>query len=137
MKISEMEFGSLLSYSVRGTYQADEKSKSIMRDLKRDGITESGILTTKHIAQAIRKDLEHYPFSDFFNSNTILVPAPKSSLSVSKMLHVPERIAAALINEGLCRSFESCLERVDAVARSSGQRNAFKRPIRQRNITSR
>lgn len=127
MDISEIEFGSLLSYSVHGTTKKDEESKSAMRNLKRDNVLSSDILTSEYVAQAMKKEIKEYPFADFFNSNTTLVPIPRSSLPIPGMLWVPERITTALINNGLGRSSESCLERVTAVARSSGQRVGSKR----------
>lgn len=127
MNISEIEFGSLLSYSVRGTSKRAEESKSAMRNLKQDNVLNSGILTSEYVARAIKKDIKKYPFADFFNSNTVLVPIPKSSLPIPGMLWIPERITTSLINNGLGRSSEPCLERVTAVARSSGQRVGSRR----------
>jgi len=127
MDISEIEFGSLLSYSVRGTSKKDEESKSAMRNLKNDNVLRSGISISEYVAQALKKEIKEYPFADFFNSNAILVPIPRSSLPIPGMLWVPERITTALINNGLGRSSEPCLERVSAVARSSGQRIGSRR----------
>ena len=127
MNISEIEFGSLLSYSVRGTSQKDEGSKTAMRKLKQDNVMNLRILMSEYVAQDLKKRIKELPFADFFNSNTIFVPIPKSSLPIPKMLWVPERITTALVNNGLGRSSESCLERVTAVARSSGQRVGSKR----------
>lgn len=127
MDVSEIEFGSLLSYSVRGTSKRAEESKSAMRNLKQDNVLTSDILTSEYVAQAIKKEKNKYPFADFFNSNTILVPIPKSSLPIPGMLWVPERITTALVNNGLGKSSEACLERVTAVARSSGQRVGSRR----------
>lgn len=127
MDISEIEFGALLSYSVRGTSKKDEESKSAMRNLKQDNILNSGILTSEYVAQSMKKNIERYPFVDFFNSNTILVPIPRSSLPLPGMLWVPERITTALVKNGLGKSSESCLERISAVARSSGQRIGSRR----------
>ena len=127
MDISEIEFGSLLSYSVRGTSKKDEESKSAMRNLKQDNVLSSEILTSEYVAQALKKEIKEYPFADFFNSNTVLVPIPRSSLPIPGMLWVPERITTALISNGLGRSSEPCLERVSAVARSSGQRIGSRR----------
>lgn len=127
MEISETEFGSFLSYSVNGTSKKAEESKSAMRNLKRDNVLRSGILTSEYVARAIKKDLEKYPFTDYFNSTTVLVPTPRGSLPIKGMLWVPQRITTALINNGLGKSSEACLERVIAVSRSSGQRTGVLR----------
>lgn len=122
MKISEIEFGSFLSYSVSGTSKKAEESRSAMRNLKRDNVLRSGILTSEYVAQAIKKDIKKYPFEKYFNSNAVLVPTPRGSLPIEGMLWIPQRITTALINNGLGKSSEACLERVIAVSRSSGQR---------------
>lgn len=128
MNISRIEFGSLLSYSVRGASQKDKESKTVMRNIKQDSVLDSGILTSEYVARELKKGIKGYSFADFFNSDTVLVPIPKSSLSMAGTLWVPERITTALINNGLGRTSEACLERATAVARSSGQRVGFKRP---------
>ena len=53
------------------------------------------------IAQTIRNKLGSYPFSDYFNENTLLIPTPKSSLPQRDELWVPQRIALAMANNGL------------------------------------
>ena len=119
MKISKVEFGSLLTYSPHGHSKKDEESKAAMRNLKNDNVLSSEILTSEYIAQAIKKDIRKLPFANYFNSNTILIPAPKSSLLQKDTLWVPQRIATALINNGLGKASEECLERIVALPRSS------------------
>jgi predicted amidophosphoribosyltransferase len=119
MKISEVEFGSLLTYSPHGNSVKEKESKAVMINLKNDNVLRQGILTSEYVARAIKKDLGKFPFSDYFNSNAILIPAPKSSLLKKGMLWVPQRITTALINNGLGKTSEECLERVIALPRSS------------------
>src|SRR2546427_9466178 len=119
MKISEVEFGSLLAYSPHGNSVKEEESKAAMRNLKNDNALSSGILTSEYVARAIKKDLGKFPFANYFNPNTILIPTPKSSLLKKDMLWVPQRITKALINNGLGKTSEECLERVIALPRSS------------------
>lgn len=119
MKISEVEFGSLLTYSPHGDSEKERESKAAMVNLKNDNVLSSGILTSEYIARAIKKDIKKFPFSNYFNSNTILVPAPKSSLLKKDMLWVPQRITTALINNGLGKVSEECLERTTALPKSS------------------
>jgi hypothetical protein len=101
MKISEVEFGSLLTYSPHGYSVKEEESKAAMRNLKGDNVLSSGILTSEYVARTIKKDIRKFPFANYFNSNTILIPTPKSSLLKKDMLWVPQRITTALINNGL------------------------------------
>jgi len=119
MKISEVEFGSLLTYSPRGKSVKEKESKAVMINLKNDNVLGSGILTSEYVAQAIKKDIGKFPFADYFNSNSILIPTPKSSLLKKDMLWVPQRITRALINNGLGKTSEECLERVVALPKSS------------------
>lgn len=119
MKISKVEFGSLLTYSPHGSSKKAEESKAVMRNLKNDNVLSSGILTSEYFARAIKKDIAKLPFADYFNSNTILVPTPKSSLLQKDTLWVPQRITRALINNGLGKTSEECLERIVALPRSS------------------
>jgi len=70
------------------------------------------------IAQIIRRELKKYPFSDYFSDETMLVPAPKSSLLSKDMLWVPKRITSALENNGLGIN-EECLIRRIPLRRSS------------------
>ena len=80
MKIFKINFGSLLTYTPNGTDFEHQKSRKVMISLKNDTPTESGILMSDKIAKIIKEKLETYPFSDYFNKDTILIPTPKSSL---------------------------------------------------------
>jgi predicted amidophosphoribosyltransferase len=119
MRTSEVEFGSLLTYSPHGSSIKAQESKAAMRNLKNDNVLSSGILTSEYVARAIKKDIGNFPFADYFNSKTVLIPTPKSSLLQKDMLWVPQRITKALINNGLGRTSEECLERIAALPRSS------------------
>ena len=118
MKISEIEFGSLLTYTPRGDQTEHFRSRSVMRNLKNDEVLKSGNLMSTAIAQTIRSNLKDYLFTDYFNENTILVPIPKSSLAQRDELWVPQRIASAFANNGLGKN-EECLYRHVALPRSS------------------
>lgn len=118
MRITEVKFGSLLTYTPRGTMTEHYRSRSVMRNLKNDEVLNSGNLMSTAIAQTIRNKLGSYPFSDYFNENTLLIPTPKSSLPQRDELWVPQRIALAMANNGLGR-IEECLYRSTALPRSS------------------
>ena len=128
MNISKVEFGSLLTYTPRGDSEKAKGAKTAMINLKNDNVLSSGILTSEYIVQAMAREINTFPFADYFNSNAVLVPAPKSSLLKPDTLWVPQRITTALIRNGLGKSSEACLERVTAVARSSGQTVGANRP---------
>lgn len=128
MDISKVKFASLLTYTPRGDSEKAKGAKAAMINLKNDNVLSSGILTSEYIVQAMKREINTFPFADYFNSNVILVPVPKSSLLKPGTLWVPERLTTALIKNGLGKSSEACLERIKAVPRSSGQRDGSKRP---------
>ena len=118
MEISEVKFGSLLTYTPRGNLSKHFESRTVMRNLKNDVVLKSGILISEYIALDIKKNLRKYPFSDYFNENTTLIPIPKSSLPQKDELWVPQRITRALENNGLGKN-EECLIREIPLSRSS------------------
>jgi len=118
MKISVVSFGSLLTYTPRGNLTEHFRSRTVMRNLKNDEVLTSGNLMSTAIAQTLRNDHKNYPFSDYFNEKTMLVPTPKSSLPQRDELWVPQRITSALENQGLGIN-EACLTRVTPLPRSS------------------
>lgn len=118
MGISEVSFGSLLTYTPRGNLTEHFRSRSVMRNLKNDEVLGSGNLMSTAIAQTLRNNLQNYPFSDYFNEKTMLVPTPKNSLPQRDELWVPQRITSALENQGLGIN-EECLTRVIPLPRSS------------------
>jgi len=67
MKISEVQFGSLLTYTPRGNQTEHYKSRTVMRNLKNDEVLPSGNLMSVDIARTIQSNLRNYPFSDYFN----------------------------------------------------------------------
>jgi len=71
-----------------------------MRDLKNDSVLPSESLMSTSIANTIRNRLGSYPFSDYFDENTLSVPTPKSSLPQKDELWVPQRITTAMANNG-------------------------------------
>ena len=118
MKISKIKFGSLLTYTPRGNESTHNESRTVMRNLKNDVVLKSGNLMSEKIAQIIKENLGDYPFADYFNENTILIPTPKSSLPQKDDLWVPQRITSALAKTGLGKS-EECLFREIPLPRSS------------------
>lgn len=118
MNISEIQFGSLLTYTPRGNHTEHYKSRTVMRNLKNDEVLQSGNLMSTSIAQTIQRNLKKYPFSDYFSEKTMLVPTPTSSLIKRDGLWVPQRITSALANVGLGIN-EECLIRETPLPRSS------------------
>lgn len=121
MHLSKLEFFSLLSYSTRGTSDAEQGSKTWRNAVKNDQfvqINSDSKLTSDLIADWIAKNSTMPPFNDYFKPNMVLVPVPKSTLMQSGTLWVPRRVANALAARNLGKSFE-CLERIIPLPRAS------------------
>lgn len=122
MRLYELEFGSFLTYSPHGKLEIELRSKTAMSDLKNDKyiiLNSKQILMSKYLAEGVKKCLDTLSFAEYFRANPILVPVPKSSLSKPDTIWVPQRLASALVNEGLGRDTKSLLEREKSVVRSS------------------
>ena len=122
MNIPQIDFGSFLTYSPYGKTDVEKSSRTVRTDLKRDehiSVGSNQPLMSDFLAELIKKKLDTLPFASFFNKDSILIPAPSSSLLKSHSLWVPERLANALVRTGLGKDTKSCLQRVKAVAKSS------------------
>ncbi len=120
MRLSQLQFGSLLSYCPRGDSPEIQLSKNVMRVLKFDKFVEDPpILMSQWVAQTIQKNKITLPFASFFQPDTILIPTPKSSLMQPNTLWVPERIATALVGAGLGKEVVPCLVRVKPVSKAA------------------
>ncbi|MCW4002679.1 MAG: hypothetical protein NWE95_02035 [Candidatus Bathyarchaeota archaeon] len=136
MKLSQLEFGALLSYSPHGTNQKAEHSKNVMIALKRDQyVGKPPILMSEWIAKTLQQKMAELPFASFFKPNTVLVPAPKSSLMKPDTLWVPQRIATALVSAGIGKQVELCLVRTKAVPKAASS-SPNQRPTAQQHYES-
>ena len=124
MKITNIDFGSLLTYSPRGNTEEEKRSRTFRAKLKSDGyLEEEKILMTEYIARGIKNNLERLPFADFFKRNPILIPTPNSSLTKENTLWVPQRLAMALVNNGLGKKVSPCLQRTSPLRKSHTSAN--------------
>jgi len=120
MRLSKLQFGSLLSYCPRGDSPEIQHSKDVMLALKHDRFVEDPpILMSQWVAKKIQQNRDILPFASFFQPNTILIPTPKSSLMQPDTLWVPERIATALVRTGLGKEVVPCLFRVKPVPKAA------------------
>lgn len=120
MRLSQLQFGALLSYCPRGDSNEILHSKNVMLALKGDRfVGNPPILMSQWIAQTIRNQGTNLPFFSFFHPDTILIPTPKSSLMQPGTLWVPERIATALVSVGLGKEVAPCLVRRKPVPKSA------------------
>ncbi|MCH7940606.1 MAG: hypothetical protein IH842_01355 [Thaumarchaeota archaeon] len=122
MLLSQIKFGSFLSYSPRGSLELQSHSRTVRSNLKNDVPLDSGKLMSITVAEQIKRDLDQLPFADLFQVNPILIPTPSSSLTRVDTLWVPHCIATALVGQGLGRSVETCLQRVTPLQKASTSR---------------
>lgn len=112
--LSSIVYRSLLSYTSKGNWRAAEKSRTVCYDLKNDKMLNADTSMSKYIADEVRKT----SFSDYFSSDTVLVPIPRSTALPENGLWVPRCLAIELSNRGLGRPIE-CLKRVKELPKSS------------------
>ena len=118
--MDHLEFGALLTYTPRGISPQAQKSRNIMHALKKEGfVNNPPILMSEWIGTTLQQKMSGLPFASFFQSNTILVPIPKSSLMQKDTLWVPENIANAMAKEGIGKQVECCLIRAKPVQKAA------------------
>ncbi|MDR1992086.1 MAG: hypothetical protein LBQ98_01075 [Nitrososphaerota archaeon] len=118
MKISELKYATLLSYSPHENTSDALESKYLTYSLKQDRYEgQPPILMSDWVAKKTQEN--NGLFYTFFQSNTILVPVPSSSLMEKDTLWVPERIANALVKKGFGKQVASCLRRETAVRKAT------------------
>jgi predicted amidophosphoribosyltransferase len=130
MLLSKLEFGSFFSYCPRGESELIRRSQT-WRDLIKYNkvIPNTTITASQYLAEMLFKHLTETPTPSLhriFDPSTILVPVPKSSLQLRNSLWVPERIANALVEQGLGRQVAPILKRISSIPKaafcSPGQR---------------
>jgi hypothetical protein len=128
VRITSLDFGSLLCYCPRPSSSAMQDAYQVMLAIKQDPFGgDPPILMSERIARAVQENLPSLPFAYFFQPETTLVPVPKSSLMLRDTLWVPLRIATALAKRGVGSQVDPCLARVTAVRKAASSR-ASERP---------
>jgi len=120
VRITYLDFGSLLCYCPRPTSKEMQDAYDLMLAIKKDALlTNPPMLVSEWIAKSVQDNLSNLPFANFFQQNPVLVPVPKSSLMLPYTLWVPLRIATAMAKRGLGSSVDDCLVRVKAVNKAA------------------
>lgn len=129
MRLNQLEFGSLLSYCPRGGSSEEiQRSRQIMRSIKNDSFVEDPpVLMSDWISNTMERRRSELPFDSIFQTNSVLVPLPRSSRLQPDSLWVPERIASALVRRQFGARVMPCLTRTRAV-RKSATSQADQRP---------
>lgn len=120
MHLTRLEFGSLLSYTPRGSSDEIQKARDVMLTIKSDGFIDQPPIQMSHwIGSTIQKNVKSLPFASFFDQETSLVPVPRSSLMKPDTLWVPDRIASALVEKRLGKEVVQCLVRETPVPKAA------------------
>jgi hypothetical protein len=117
--LSELEFGSYLTYTPRPDTDLAKKAKNVMYYLKSERtIGDPPKVMSQYLAERINNSINTLPFKEFFDKDVSLVPVPKSSLTKSDTLWVPLKIAEAMskLNMGLCYP---CLKRITPIQKAA------------------
>jgi hypothetical protein len=122
MLVSSLTFGSFLAYTPRPETVQQKSSKNWMYSLKSDQIAPGSVPpqpTTIYLTERLAERIESTPLLHLFRPETILVPMPRSSLTLADGLWVPHRIANALIRAGFGLRVEAILERKKPIQKSA------------------
>lgn len=120
MSLSELQFGSFLSYCPRGGSKVAGESRDWMSRLKSDSLYgKPRQATTRWIASRLKDRLQESGLRTFFEPPPVLVPIPSSSKQQAGTLWVPLNLASELHRLGLGREVWSCLVRTTVVRKSS------------------
>lgn len=136
MLLSEIEFGSFLSYSPNGVDEKARESQAWVRNIKEERPRgEPPIPTSMLVASRLKARLLDTELAELLTPNAILVPAPRSSLLKKSSLWVPHLLARALVEVGLGREVVPCLERVRPM-RKAATSTATERPLAREHYDS-
>ncbi|MEK6982929.1 MAG: hypothetical protein AABX33_00005 [Nanoarchaeota archaeon] len=119
MLLSELKFGSYLTYSPHGKSDLAKRSKNIMIYLKSErSIGNPPKFMSQFVAEKIKESIDQMPFKHFFSQDASLVPIPKSSLMQPNTLWASEKIANALSKQAF-GDFYPCLKRTKPLPKAA------------------
>lgn len=111
----ELAYSALVAYSPRGSSDISLKSRRL-----RDAVKAGDDKTLKRATEIIKnRERGADILEPFLNHQTVLVPAPRSSLQVEGGLWPSLKIAQALKDEGIITDIYPYLKRATAIPKSS------------------
>jgi hypothetical protein len=122
LKLSELEFGSLFTYTPKAQSDSQRKAKDVTFDIKYYRYVEDRgrpVIISEYISNYIKKEMGNLPFRNFFDNNPILVPVPNSSKRLEDTLWVPHKLATALHENGFGISVSTMLQRKIALRKAA------------------
>ncbi|OLE89010.1 MAG: hypothetical protein AUF79_12630 [Crenarchaeota archaeon 13_1_20CM_2_51_8] len=125
MRITSLDFGSLLCYTPRGSSPEIDRAREVMKIIKADDFVNTPpILMSEWLARTVHQHIGSLRFASFFQKDTVLVPVPSSSLMQPNSLWVPNRIANALVKEGIGKEVAAWLVRKTPVRKAAWSKPA-------------
>jgi predicted amidophosphoribosyltransferase len=121
--IEPLDFASFACYSPRGKSKTDDDSRRI-----KDAIKHAKPIVIDSMFQEKFVNCFRTFFTSFFNENTVLVPAPRSSLFLEGALWPSLEICKAFLNRGLVKDVVGCLVRTEPIRKSSLGTSSNERP---------
>lgn len=122
---SSLEFASLLQYEPRGHSQIAAKSRRVCYAIKKDRfVGDKNVIDTlaERLARRLGEsplDERYEPLAPYFDSQTVLVPTPRSTPIVKGGLWPALRICNAFLSAGLGQDVLSSLRRIAPTIQSS------------------
>lgn len=127
----KFEYGALFTYSPRG-----QSVDSITSRKLRDRVKAGNEKTLSVAADMIKEGkLGSHALASILKQSTVLVPVPRSSLTVSGTLWPALKIAEALIHVGIGKDIRPYLKRTTAISKSAYQKQG-ERPTLETHIAS-
>lgn len=139
MLLSDLEFGSLLVYSPRGTEPASQNSRTFSYALKEDRIVKGGVTASISIAQGLAAYLQRgdppamLELREILTDDVVLVPVPGSGKQDNERqsdqpLWPPQQLAKAMVDAGVGAAVRTYLYRKTAVPKSSRSDSSVRDP---------
>lgn len=113
--IQSIAFGSCYVYSPRGTRPTSERSRLLRARLKAGDVA----WLPKYAWRVREQAVDQHQFPGLFGPDVVLIPVPGSAPLVKGALWVPDRLASALVKEGLGQLAWRGLQRTSAVRKSA------------------
>lgn len=121
LRLTRLEFASLLSYTPHEGGEAGKQSRDLMRALK-DGrmIGSPPTPSTSAIASFIVTSAAALePVTSFLHAKAVLVPVPKSALWKEGSLWIPDQLARSMVQVGLGGRAARLLVRTEAIPKAA------------------
>lgn len=125
--LSKITFGSFLIYAPRGTSELSNKAKQFVRALKEErliGVPPQS--PSEYAARRLADERANGILEEVFGAVPLLIPVPRSSLTVEGGIWPAYNIASALVARGIGASVVPCLQRVRAVPKSAFAASGFR-----------